>query len=95
MNNDEAVRMQMIMAFGQGAGNMLASVAALQWLVTENSADIAKATATWEASRWAFLALVRTLGQVAATRAAMGGSWQIEVTHLQEALPAVRIACPC
>jgi hypothetical protein len=97
MTSNETVRLQMMMAFGQGAGSMRASLDAIQWLMTDpsTSGDIDRAAANWDASKWAFLDLIRVLGQIAATKAAVAGDWQIERTHLEQAIPAVRIGCPC
>ena len=95
MNRIEAIQLQIMMAFGQGAGTMLASFDAIESLMTQNRALIERAAADWDASRWAFLELARSLGQIAATRAAMASRWQIEPTQLNEALQVVLIPCPC
>ena len=52
MTSNETVRLQMMMAFGQGAGSMRASLDAIQWLMTDpsTSGDIDRAAANWDAS---------------------------------------------
>jgi hypothetical protein len=91
----EAVKLQLAMAFGQGAGAMLAKPDALQQLFTDNEHIITKAMADWEASQWAFTALVRLLGQLSAARAAAAGRAEIESSDIDEPLPELLGLCPC
>jgi hypothetical protein len=93
--NSDAVRLQLAMAFGQGAGCMLAEASALERLLVEQNAIISGAIGNWTASHWAFVDLVRKLGQVSATRAAMGGSAVIRWADIEASLPAVMDLCPC
>jgi hypothetical protein len=94
--NIEAVKLQLAMAFGQGTGVMLAETEALDTLLAEESEVLRSAmTSNWEANRWAFTELVRTLGQVSAVHAAVDGSATIRWKHVQKALPAVMVICPC
>jgi hypothetical protein len=89
------MRLQLAMAFGQGAGVMIADAEALDRLVTEQTALIANANASWHASHWAFIELVRRLGQVSAARAAMERSAVIRWEHIAWSIPAVMELCPC
>lgn len=91
----DAVKLQLAMAFGQGAGTMLANAEALQTLLAEEGDIIGNALGNWSASHWAFTELVRTLGQLSATRAAMGGSAEIRWADIAESLPAALGRCPC
>jgi hypothetical protein len=94
-NSVELIRLQMAMAFGQGAGSMLASHDALEFLLTGQAGVIEGAAKDWKASRFAFIELVRVLGQVAATNAAVDKVWEIERRHVEQALPAAFGPCPC
>jgi hypothetical protein len=91
----DAIQLQMAMAFGQGAGCMLANPEALAFALSENAGLIERARGDWVASRPAFIELVRMLGQIAATRAAVDGSPEIERRHVEFGLQAVLAACPC
>jgi hypothetical protein len=94
-SSGDTMRLQMAMAFGQGAGCMLASPEALAFILSENTALIDRAIGDWAASRPAFIELVRVLGQVAATKAAVDGSPQIERQHIELGLQTVLKVCPC
>jgi hypothetical protein len=85
----------MAMAFGQGAGCMLANPEALAFALSENTALIERARGDWVASKPAFIELVRVLGQIAATKAAGDGSSEIERGHIEFGLRAVLGVCPC
>ena len=91
----EAVKLQLAMAFGQGAGAMLANPDALQRLFTDNEHIITNALPDWEASQWAFTALVRNLGQLSAVRAAAAGRAEISWPDIEELLPETLQLCPC
>jgi len=91
----ELIRLQVAMAFGQGAGAMLASHDALKFLLTEHGAVLERASRDWKAARFAFVDLMRVLGQIAATIAAMDGHWQIEKQHIKQAVPTALGPCPC
>jgi hypothetical protein len=91
----DTIRLQMAMAFGQGAGCMLANPEALAFALSENTALIERAVGDWTASRPAFIELVRVLGQVAATKAAVDGSPEIEKRHIEYGLHIVLKVCPC
>src|SRR6188508_2070074 len=91
----EAVKLQLAMAFGQGAGAMLARPDALHRLFTGNEKIITNALSDWEASQWAFTALVRLLGQLSATRAAAAGRMEIDWPDIDECLPETLGLCPC
>ena len=49
----------------------------------------------WNESHWAFTHLVRTLGQVSATKAAVDGSAAIRWSDIDESLAGVMAICPC
>lgn len=74
---------------------MLASPDALNFLVTDQAGLIERAAKDWKASRFAFIELVRVLGQIAATNAAVDKVWEIERRHVEQALPAAFSPCPC
>ena len=91
----DTVKLQLAMAFGQGAGAMLADDEALESLLAKESAILENAMKDWKASQWAFTSLVRVLGQVAATRAAMNGSAVIRWRDIEGSLETVMLPCPC
>ena len=91
----ELIKLQMAMAFGQGAGSMLAAEEAIGQMFSANSTIVDRAMKDWDASRWAFTELMRVLGQVSAVRAAMDGSGYIRYVHIEAALPAALGLCPC
>ena len=91
----DGVRLQLAMAFGQGAGSMLANGEALERLLEEQGGILDNALADWSASRFAFTELVRTLGHMSASRAATAGRAQIEWPDIDESLPEVLVLCPC
>jgi hypothetical protein len=93
--SSDTIRLQLAMAFGQGAGSMLANAEATEFALSSNGELIDRAVADWPASKFAFIELVRLLGQIAATHAAMDGKAEIEREHIQAALPAVMAPCPC
>lgn len=88
-------RLQMVMAFGQGAGSMLASPEALSFALSANADMIERAAGDWTASKPTFIYLVRVLGQIAATRAAMDGVAEIAQRHVEAGLTVVLQVCPC
>lgn len=91
----DAMHLQLAMAFGQGAGTMLASEECLTFLLQEEQSLIEQARITWTASRPAFAYLVRLLGQMAAVNAAADGRAEIGVQDVQKCLSAVLAPCPC
>jgi hypothetical protein len=91
----DTVRLQMAMALGQGAGAMLANSEALSFALSENADLIERAVGDWTKSRPAFIELVRVLGQIAATRAAMDGCPEIEQKHIEFGIRSVLGVCPC
>jgi hypothetical protein len=97
MSNEsfDAIRLQMAMAFGQGAGSMLASPEALSFALSGNADMIERAAGDWTASKPTFIYLVRVLGQIAAARAAMDGVAEIEPRHVEAGLTGVLQVCPC
>jgi hypothetical protein len=91
----DSIRLQMAMAFGQGAGSMLATPAALSFAMSSQSKLIERAAGDWSASQFAFIELVRVLGQIAATQAARDGKPRIEEAHVKAGLASVVGICPC
>ena len=92
---NDAIKLQLAMAFGQGAGTMLANAEALETLLSEQGEMLATALNTWDKSRWAFTELVRTLGQLSAAHAAAGGSAEIRWNDIAASLAPVLQICPC
>jgi hypothetical protein len=91
----DAAKLQLAMAFGQGAGVMLANPEALETLLSEHGEILRSAMADWNASRWAFIELVRTLGQLSAARAAANGSAVIRSEDINPSMEVVLSLCPC
>lgn len=91
----DAVKLQLAMAFGQGAGAMLANAEALETLLAEEGEILVNAMGNWNASRWAFIELLRTLGQLSAAHAAAGGSAEIRWTDIAPSIAPVLTLCPC
>jgi hypothetical protein len=91
----ETIQLQLAMAFGQGAGAMLANPEALAFALSENAALIRRAAGDWTASKPAFIELVRVLGHITATRAAMDGKHEIGRNHIQDGIRTVLGVCPC
>ncbi len=89
------IRLQLAMAFGQGAGCMLATPDALSYAFSSQAGVVERAVNDWTASRFAFIELVRLAGQVAAARAAVDSRAQIEIEHIRIAIETVMIVCPC
>jgi hypothetical protein len=93
--NNESVKLQLAMAFGHGAGAMLASPEALEKLLAEGGEIFTNAMGDWSANRWAFTELVRTLGQMSSVNAAVAGSPEIRWSDIQKAFGPVMTICPC
>jgi hypothetical protein len=93
--SSETIRLQLAMAFGQGAGSMLANADATDFALSTNQELIDRAIGDWDASKFAFIELVRLLGQIAATLAAVDRKAEIERRHIEAALPGVLLPCPC
>jgi len=91
----ELVQLQLAMAFGQGAGSMLAEPEALKTLLGENGDILKTAMGNWTASQWAFVELIRVLGQHAAARACANRHGRIKWEDINHAIPAVMVDCPC
>jgi hypothetical protein len=93
--SNDMIRLQLAMAFGQGAGFMLANPEAVTYAVSSQAALIERAAGDWEASKYPFIELVRVLGQMAATRAAVDGKPEISKKHVEDVIGAVLGICPC
>jgi len=93
--NIDGLKLQLAMAFGQGAGAMLAEPEALETLLAQEGEMLKTAMANWKESRWAFTQLVRTLGQMSAANAAVAGTAEIRWSEISKSLTAVMTICPC
>ena len=93
--NIDGLKLQLAMAFGQGAGAMLAEPEALETLLAQEGEMLKNAVANWNESRWAFTQLVRTLGQMSAANAAVAGTAEIRWSEISKSLTAVMTICPC
>jgi hypothetical protein len=91
----DEVRLQLAMAFGQGAGYMLATPAALDVAVSSQAKVMERAMRNWAVTRYALTELVRLAGQIAAARAAVEGRTEIDRDHARYAIDAVLEVCPC
>ncbi len=91
----ETIKLQLAMAFGQGAGVMLASEEALNHLLSGNSDLIEQAAQNWNASHWAFVELVRVMGQMSANHAAANGSAVIRSQDIDACIHVMFDLCPC
>jgi hypothetical protein len=94
-NPIDEMQLQLAMAFGQGAGAMTASPEALSFALSKNAALIRRARVDWTASRFAFIELVRRLGQAAATFAIMDKKSEIGRKHVIGGLKIILPICPC
>ena len=93
--NVDTVKLQLAMAFGQGAGAMLATGEAIETLLAEEGQILTSAFSNWNANQWAFIQLVRTLGQISAAHAAAANSAEIRWVDIKSSLRAVMDLCPC
>jgi hypothetical protein len=91
----ETIKLQLAMAFGQGAGVMLATSDALNHLLSDHSLLIEQAAPSWSVSHWAFTQLTRHLGQLSAHHAAAHNSAVIRVQDLDACIHVVLDLCPC
>ena len=89
------IRMHMLVAFGQGTGCMFATTEALTMAFANSTGLMNRAAEDWRRSQWAFLQLVRLLGQTAAVRAAMDNSPEIRPQDMNHAMNMVLSLCPC
>ena len=90
----DGVKLQMAMAFGQGAGVMLAEEEALEKLLSTEIEMVERAAGRWSTFHWAFLTLLRTLGQVSAMHAAHAGEARIRWVDIENSLNTVLRPCP-
>jgi len=93
--NLETVKLQLAMAFGQGAGSMLAEAAAIERLLADNGVLIKFAEKNWEEVKVPFAHYVRLLGQQAAMRAAAAGRPEIVGTDIRQSAATILRECPC
>jgi hypothetical protein len=92
----EVIQLQMAMAFGQGAGSMLANSEALRAALSRDDGVLIKRAARdWDTWQYAFLWLTRTAGQIAAARAAAEGKPEIDRSSIEVAIDSVLGVCPC
>lgn len=93
--SDDEVRLQLAVAFGQGTGTIPTSPEALSFALEQNTDLIRRAQGEWATWRFAFLDLVKRLGQVSATLAIMDRQPEIGRKHVEEGLQVVIPVCPC
>jgi hypothetical protein len=91
----EEMQLQLAVAFGQGTGAIPASPDALGFALSSSAVLIRRARGDWDASRHAFVDLVRRMGQISATLAIAGGKAEIGRPHVRAALKIVNPICPC
>src|SRR5262245_56560466 len=91
----DTIRFQLAMAFGQGAGAMVANHDALSMLLSTQGALISRAASDWEATQWALIAFARLLGQLAATHAAAHNSAVIRTQDITAYIDLLLDMCPC
>ena len=86
----QTIGFQLAMAFGQGAGAMLATSGALLAAYQPYESSFKERTDTWSEFEVRALHYARALGQVAATRAAQSGRCVIDVEDVKYALDTVQ-----
>jgi hypothetical protein len=95
MARELGVQLQIAMAFGQGAGRMLATPEALEHALSEQAALVRRAITDWEESQYPFIELARTTGQMAAAHAVSRSKTVIETVDVDAAIRAALGVCPC
>jgi hypothetical protein len=87
--------LQLVMAFGQGSGAMIAAPEALRQGLQSQRVLLQQALPHWHTVRFTLYELVRLAGQIAATSAVMHGLPEIDLDHVSNALERVLAICPC
>ena len=94
-NGTEAIQLQLVMAFGQGTGSMMAEPDALVFALKEQQAVIERAARDWTSARHTLFQLVRLTGQIAAVHAALDKKPEIGREHVRTAISVALGVCPC
>jgi hypothetical protein len=91
----ETIKLQLAMAFGQGTGTLLASQDALNQLLSTQGDLVSRAATNWNVTHWAFVELVRILGQLSAAHAAAANSPIVRWEDISACIEPVIDLCPC
>jgi hypothetical protein len=89
------IKLQLAMAFGQGAGLMIATGDALNQLLAAHGDIVESAAPNWNTTHWAFIELMRLLGQLSAQTAASRLSPVITWDDINGCKQIVLDLCPC
>lgn len=93
--NVETVKLQLAMAFGQGAGSLLAEGDAIKRLLADSGPLLAIAVKDWEQYQVPFVHHVRLLGQHSAMRAGAAGHAVIGWRDIRDSMGPALLGCPC
>ena len=85
----ETISWQLAMAFGQGAGNLLATPRAVTAAISPFRETFSNNVARWDEWGLKSMMFARTLGQVAAARAVVAEAVVIDTAHVTWALDRV------
>ena len=85
----ETISWQLAMAFGQGAGNLVATPGAVSAAMAPFRETFSNNVTSWDDWSLKAIAFARTLGQCAATRAVTEGAAVISSAHVGWALETV------
>lgn len=91
----QAIQLQLAMAFGQGTGAMMAEAEALRMALDGQTEVVGRALKDWGRTSHTLFQLVRLIGQIAATHAALDRVPEIQRRHVELAIPVAMIVCPC
>jgi hypothetical protein len=94
-NDANTIRLQLAMAFGQGAGVMIATGDALNALLSAHGDLVDSAVPNWNTTHWAFIELMRLLGRLSAHKAATRLSPVIEWPDIDACKQVLLDLCPC
>ena len=86
----ETISWQLAMAFGQGAGNLLATPGAVTAAIAPFRETFSNNVERWDEWGLKSMTFARTLGQVAATRAVVAEAVVIDTAHVTWALACVQ-----
>jgi len=90
VDTPQTIGLQLAMAFGQGAGTMLATAAALMEAYKAYEPAFEERASRWVEVELRTVEFARALGQVAAISAAQNGRCVIEADDVRTALKAVQ-----
>ena len=88
-NSEETMALQLAMAFGQGAGTMLATPAALVAALAPYRESLHDRLSEWDTLSLKFIEFSRALGTLSATHAAQAGRLVIDEADVEWALPKI------